>query len=109
VASLAECGPEHEALLGRIMGLVPRLAAEQGLAAGFKTGINTGHGGGRKCSTCMCMYSATRADGVNGVPGRVRLIILKGSCNGFFQYLALADCAVDRGAGVWHQKTEKRG
>ncbi|MBA4707331.1 MULTISPECIES: histidine triad nucleotide-binding protein [Aquitalea] len=48
VASLADCGPEHEALLGRIMGLVPKLAAEQGMSAGFKTGINTGRGGGQE-------------------------------------------------------------
>lgn len=48
VASLADCGPEHEALLGRIMALAPRLAHEQGLTAGFKTGINTGRAGGQE-------------------------------------------------------------
>jgi histidine triad (HIT) family protein len=108
VASLAECGPEHEALLGRIMGLVPRLAAEQGLAAASRpVSIPVTVAAGSVPPACACI----RPQGlmVCRAPCRARLIILKGSSNGFFQYLALADCAVDRGAGVWHQKTEKRG
>jgi histidine triad (HIT) family protein len=48
IASLAECGPEHEKILGKIMTLAPRLAKEQGLEAGFKTLINTGRGGGQE-------------------------------------------------------------
>lgn len=48
VESLAHCGAEHEALLGKMMGLVPRLAKEQGLGNGFKTGINTGVAGGQE-------------------------------------------------------------
>ena len=48
VASLADCGPEHERLLGRILTLAPKLAREQGLEAGFKTLINTGRGGGQE-------------------------------------------------------------
>ena len=48
VASLADCGPEHEAMLGRLLARVPQLAREQGLAAGFKTGINTGRAGGQE-------------------------------------------------------------
>lgn len=48
VESLAHCGPQDEAMLGKIMGLVPRLAKEQGLGHGFKTGINTGKGGGQE-------------------------------------------------------------
>ncbi|OWY38222.1 histidine triad nucleotide-binding protein [Xenophilus sp. AP218F] len=48
VDSLAHCGPEHEAVLGRILTLAPKLAREQGLEAGFKTGINTGAGGGQE-------------------------------------------------------------
>lgn len=48
IPSLAECGPEHEKLLGRILTLAPRLAKEQGLGAGFKTLINTGRGGGQE-------------------------------------------------------------
>lgn len=48
IASLADCAPEHETLLGRMLLLAPRLAQEQGLGAGFKTLINTGRGGGQE-------------------------------------------------------------
>jgi len=48
VDSLADCTPEHEALLGKMLLLAPRLAKEQGLDAGFKTLINTGRGGGQE-------------------------------------------------------------
>lgn len=47
VESLAHCGAEHEALLGRLLLLVPKLAKEQGLAAGFQTHIHTGWAGGQ--------------------------------------------------------------
>ncbi len=48
VTSLADCGTEHEALLGRLLTLGARLAREQGLDAGFRTMINTGKGGGQE-------------------------------------------------------------
>ena len=48
IPSLADCGPEHEKLLGRMLTLAPRLAREHGLEAGFKTLINTGRGGGQE-------------------------------------------------------------
>jgi len=48
VATLVDCTPEHEGLLGRMLLLAPRLAKEQGLGAGFKTLINTGRGGGQE-------------------------------------------------------------
>jgi histidine triad (HIT) family protein len=48
VATLADCTPEHERLLGRMLLLAPRLAKENGLGAGFKTLINTGRGGGQE-------------------------------------------------------------
>jgi len=48
IASLAECRPEHEKILGRMLLLGPRLAHEQGLDTGFKTLINTGRGGGQE-------------------------------------------------------------
>ncbi|MBB5193139.1 histidine triad (HIT) family protein [Silvimonas terrae] len=47
VDSLAHTGPEHQALLGKMLLLAPKLAAEQGLKEGFRTVINTGHGGGQ--------------------------------------------------------------
>ncbi len=48
LASLAEAGPEHEALLGRMMGLAPRLMKELGVTNGFRTVVNTGKDGGQE-------------------------------------------------------------
>ena len=48
LASLAEAGDEHGALLGRMLVLASRLAREQGLENGFRTVINTGKGGGQE-------------------------------------------------------------
>jgi histidine triad (HIT) family protein len=48
VASLAECDATQQALLGKMLLLAPRLGAEQGLEAGFRTMINTGRGGGQE-------------------------------------------------------------
>jgi histidine triad (HIT) family protein len=42
VDSLAECGPEHAPVLGRMMALAGRLAREQGAPDGFRTIVNTG-------------------------------------------------------------------
>lgn len=47
VESLAHCGPEHEALLGRMLLLGAKLAREHGLTDGFRTAIHTGHAGGQ--------------------------------------------------------------
>lgn len=47
VESLADCDTSHQASLGRILLLAPRLAKEQGLA-GFRTMINTGREGGQE-------------------------------------------------------------
>lgn len=48
IESLLAASPDDQALLGKIMLLVPQLAAEHGLAAGFKTSINTGKAGGQE-------------------------------------------------------------
>jgi histidine triad (HIT) family protein len=45
VASLAEVDESHQALLGKIMVLAPRLAREQGSPDGFRTIVNTGRVG----------------------------------------------------------------
>lgn len=45
--SLAACEVEHQALLGKMLLLAPKLAAEQGLQ-GFRTMINTGREGGQE-------------------------------------------------------------
>lgn len=47
IESLASCEIEHQALLGKILLLAPKLAAEQGLQ-GFRTMINTGREGGQE-------------------------------------------------------------
>lgn len=47
VAGLGDCAPAHEGLLGRMLLLAPKLAAEQGLD-GFRTMINTGRSGGQE-------------------------------------------------------------
>ena len=45
VASLAETGPEHAPVLGRILSLAGRLAREQGSPDGFRVIVNTGRVG----------------------------------------------------------------
>ena len=47
VETLKDCGEAQQALLGKMLLLAPKLAAEQGLA-GFKTLINTGREGGQE-------------------------------------------------------------
>ena len=47
IATLAEVGPEHDALLGRMLGLAPRLMKQLGVTDGFRTVINTGHDSGQ--------------------------------------------------------------
>ena len=58
VATLSECNEGHAAMLGRMMALVPKLAAEHGCAVsydeqgqpggGYKTLINSGPDGGQE-------------------------------------------------------------
>ncbi|MGA8055812.1 MAG: histidine triad nucleotide-binding protein [Burkholderiales bacterium] len=45
VPSLFECDPSHEAILGKMLALAPRLARENGSPDGFRTIINTGRVG----------------------------------------------------------------
>lgn len=48
VESLAHCDGAHQAVLGKMLLLAPKLAKEHGLDAGFRTMINTGRGGGQE-------------------------------------------------------------
>ena len=52
INSMAQVGPEHEALIGRMMALAPRLALEQGCRpypeGGFRVVTNTGAEGGQE-------------------------------------------------------------
>lgn len=57
VATLSDCTEEHTALLGRMLALAPKLAAEHGIAVvqdgdgprgGYKTQINSGPDGGQE-------------------------------------------------------------
>ncbi len=45
VDSLADCGPEHAPVLGRMLAMAGRLAREQGATDGFRTIVNTGRVG----------------------------------------------------------------
>ena len=47
VESLASCESQHQSLIGKMLLLAPKLAAEQGLK-GFKTLVNTGREGGQE-------------------------------------------------------------
>lgn len=52
IPSMAHVGPEHEALLGRMLALAPRLALEQGCKpypeGGYRILTNTGAEGGQE-------------------------------------------------------------
>ena len=52
IPSMAHAGPEHAALLGRMLVLAPRLALEQGCTpypeGGFRIVVNTGAAGGQE-------------------------------------------------------------
>ena len=52
IPSMAQVGPEHQALLGRMMMLAPKLALEQGCKpypeGGFRIVTNTGAQGGQE-------------------------------------------------------------
>lgn len=48
LATLADADAEEAALLGKLMLLAPKLAAEHGLHDGFKLAVNVGHGGGQE-------------------------------------------------------------
>ena len=45
IATLADVKPEHDAMLGRMLGLAPRLMKQLGVDNGFRTLINTGKDG----------------------------------------------------------------
>ena len=48
IATLYDAGTEHEALLGRVLALAPRLMRELGIVDGFRTLFNTGVDGGQE-------------------------------------------------------------
>lgn len=48
IASLDDVGLQHDALLGRMLGLAPRLMKELGVVNGFRTVVNTGRDGGQE-------------------------------------------------------------
>jgi histidine triad (HIT) family protein len=45
IASMAELGPQHAEVMGKVMTVAGKLAREQGCADGFRTIINTGRVG----------------------------------------------------------------
>lgn len=48
VATLYDAGPEHEALLGRMLALAPRVMRDLGVSNGFRVVVNTGRDGGQE-------------------------------------------------------------
>lgn len=48
IVNLTQVHAEHEALLGRMLALAPRLARENGADNGFRVVINTGPDGGQE-------------------------------------------------------------
>jgi histidine triad (HIT) family protein len=48
IATLADVGPEHQELMGRLMTLAPRLMRELGVTNGFRTIVNCGQDGGHE-------------------------------------------------------------
>ena len=48
IASLADVGVEHQAMLGKMLWLAQDLAPKQGASNGFRTVINTGVDGGQE-------------------------------------------------------------
>ena len=59
IPSMAQIGPEHQAMLGKMLLLAPKLAMEQGCQpypeGGFRILANTGAQGGQVCTTCTSM------------------------------------------------------
>ena len=45
LATLSDTGPQHEALLGRMLALAPKLMAQLGVTNGYRVLINTGADG----------------------------------------------------------------
>lgn len=48
IATLADTGPEHEALLGRMLALAPKLMRDLGVTNGFRVVVNNGPDGGQE-------------------------------------------------------------
>ena len=48
IATLSDTGPEHAALLGRMLALAPQLMRELGVVNGYRTFVNTGRDGGQE-------------------------------------------------------------
>lgn len=48
VASMYDVTPDHQAWLGKMMFLAPRLARQEGALNGFRCVINNGHDGGQE-------------------------------------------------------------
>ena len=48
IATLSDASQAHQGLLGKMLLLAPKLAAEQGVTNGFRSVINTGKDGGQE-------------------------------------------------------------
>ena len=48
IPRLQDCEPRHAALLGKMLALAPKLAAEPGITNGFRVVVNNGEDGGQE-------------------------------------------------------------
>ncbi|MDE2400146.1 MAG: histidine triad nucleotide-binding protein [Burkholderiales bacterium] len=48
IPTLQDCGEHHQGLLGKMVALAPKLAAEQGITNGFRVVVNNGQDGGQE-------------------------------------------------------------
>ncbi len=48
LATLSDAGPQHQALLGRMLALAPTLMAQLGVSNGYRVVVNTGADGGQE-------------------------------------------------------------
>ena len=80
IPSMAQVGPEHVGLLGRMMTLAPKLALENGCRpypqGGFRIVVNTGAEGGQEVQHLhvhVQRRAAVREVGLAQLPGRVQV------------------------------------
>src|SRR5476649_778400 len=91
--TLSDCSANEAPLLGKMLALAPRLAEEFGCAVSYDAD-------GAPASHILLLLGSTEYLGARA---------LQGENNGFNEYLALADPAGRRHAGVRHQENRQYG
>ena len=103
----------HQALLGKMLGIVGQLAREQGCADGFRAVVNTGRVGRQEVYHLHIHVlggpqpvggGRWLAETIAGGKSAAGKSVFRESSNGFDERLALADRAGDHPAGVRNQE-----